>query len=78
MAWNLKKIYEYSRDVFENNHNLQKLEDDFGNARLDAYQGLIRQMAIPFGVKALLKWLRSPRERRKISYLVEVGMTKLM
>ena len=35
MAWNLKKIYEYSRDVFENNHNLQKLEDDFGNARLD-------------------------------------------
>ena len=31
---NLKKIYEYSRDVFENNHNLQKLEDDFGNARL--------------------------------------------
>ena len=66
MAWNLKKIYEYSRDVFENNHNLQKLEDDFGNARLDAYQGLIRQMAIPFGLGALLTHLK----KEKKTYLI--------
>ena len=66
MAWNLKKIYEYSRDVFENNHNLQKLEDDFGNARLDAYQGLIRQMAIPFGLGALLTHLK--KEKRPILF----------
>ena len=62
MAWNLKKIYKYSRDVFENNHNLQKLEDDEMQKRLDAYQGLIRQLAIPFGLR---KWLAVLKKEKR-------------
>ena len=66
MAWNLKKIYKYSRDVFEADHGAILVEDETGEKRLDVLQGMYREFGFPSNVKALRKWLRSPRERRKI------------
>ena len=64
--WNIRKIYKYSKDVFEDNHNLDKLEDDFGNARLNAYQGLIRQMTFPFGLGVLFEHRK--KEKRPVLF----------
>ena len=78
MAWNLKKIYKYSRDVFEAESWSKNLKDETGEKRLDVLQGMYREFGFPSNVKALRKWLRSPRERRILYLWALITMKKLL
>jgi len=86
MAWNLKKIYKYSRDVFEADHGAILVEDDSGEKRLDVLQGMYREFGFPSNLKMLIKFVKSSKERRKIlmgidyneeSFVKEEVVTKL-
>ena len=62
-----KEKYINTAEMYlKQNHGAILVEDETGEERLDVLQGMYREFGFPSNVKALRKWLRSPRERRKI------------
>lgn len=63
--WNIRKIYKYSKSVFERDAQEQLIQDASGTERLEEVQALYRELMFPSG---LMVWrnLTKTKEKRNI------------